>query len=68
MKSHLHWQKDCQQTAKVNVFEASASAIILPTTLDLKFECCLIKANEVLRKAKNENIATKFGFLKNWRL
>ena len=33
MKSHLHWQKDCQQTAKVNVFEASASAIILPTTL-----------------------------------
>ena len=35
----LHWQKNYQGTAEANVFLASASAIILLTAFELKFEC-----------------------------
>ena len=39
----LLWQIDCRDTAKINdVFNTSASAILLPITLLLKFECCIL--------------------------
>ena len=59
----LRWQRNCRGTAEPNnVFLASASAIILPTAFELKFERCQVNGKNlapeeifqfVMRSCKN---------------